>query len=152
MDDSVVTPLVTALQTDSSAEVRREAAIALGRVDAPTTQTLDALQEAVGDDNVQVRRAALIGLARKGNHDAAERLLTLMEESPEIAYDIARAIVAMGDTSLVPAIVEKLGSASSARARGGAARALGGLASGDRRGDDPLFVWEDDEHQRHVLC
>ena len=152
MDGSVIDPLVRALQTDSSAEVRREAAIALGKLEPRTTETLDALQAAVGDGNIEVRRAALLGLARKGDRDAAQRLLALMEESPELAYDVATALVAMGDMALVPAITQTLSTATSARARGGAARALGGLAAADRRTEDPLNVWEDDKHQGHVLC
>lgn len=73
-----------------------------------------------------------------------------MEEPPELAYDVAAALFAMGDTSLMPAIVETLNTATSARARSAAARALGGAGTDDRRTDDPLFVWEDDKQRLHV--
>lgn len=151
MSEAVVTTLVGALQHDPSVDVRREAALALGKIDPRASEVVEALHNAVNDDNGGVRCAALAGLARNGDRDAAQRLLALMDESPEMAYDVAVALAATGDMSLVPAISHTLTTARSARVRSAAARALGRLAAGDRRPDDELFVWEDEDQRPHVL-
>ena len=64
-------PLINLLK-DTNKQVRRDAAFALSKINAP--EALDALIEALRDEFVGVRYFAVIALSKLGNHKALPEL------------------------------------------------------------------------------
>ena len=147
---AVAQTLITTLSGDPSAEVRREAALALAKLPSQRGEALAALESALEDGSLEVRRAALIGLGMRGDRESIDRLLGLMRERPELALDVSAALVASSDHQAVPKLCDLVEEAESAKTRRGAVRAIGGILANTRDPDDLLFVWEDDDHKVHI--
>lgn len=92
-----VDPLRRALSSDSSTDVRAEAAAALGSFRSDPA-SLKLLTQALQDKNVRVRRAALRALARRDEADSTSALKSLLSKSPppEEALVAVAALAARG--------------------------------------------------------
>lgn len=111
-----VEQLTTSLLTDPSWRVRVQAAITLGKLKARERRAVQALKEALKDDNDGVRAVAAETLGRLGDAGAKEALKALLSDaSPTVAAEARKAI----DLIDHPAPEEPAAGASAAPGGGG---------------------------------
>ena len=120
-------------------------AIASGLLRDPSLESaLLAKFDRVGEDAAKGRLA--IGLALLGSRDVRPRLEEVLSSSvhrPELLSDAAIALGLLGDRTVVPALVARLGEARSLSARAAYAQALGHM--GDASAVEPLIAMLEDE-------
>ena len=138
LDDRVISAFIGALD-DAEADVRRSAAIGLGR--DGVERAVGPLSEALSDSDVGVREAAAGALGRIGSEDAVPGLVrALRDDEPRVAVLAAAALGRMRSEAAVPGlsaaldhdtaevraqIVHALGRIRSSAAVGGLVIALG---------------------------
>jgi HEAT repeat protein len=139
------------LRSDPVAEVRREAALALGSAGLAAAGNVEALVDAVEDPSFVVRAAAIRALGRHRQPRAVDVLVETLESRGELWQEASAALAATGDVEVVPRIVPLLRSPRT-QARRGALRALAALAAGDASASvDPLLGYTDEAGVRHAL-
>jgi hypothetical protein len=120
------------LRSDPVAEVRREAALALGSAGLAAAGNVRAL-------------------GRHRQPRAVDVLVETLESRGELWQEASAALAATGDVEVVPRIVPLLRSPRT-QARRGALRALAALAAGDASASvDPLLGYTDEAGVRHAL-
>jgi len=134
------------LDSNDSAEVRHEAALALASFSKDTKDVVDALVRALGDRQDIVRRAAALALGRTRSRQALEPLLDALERYPELWQETSEALVTLGEDDAAPRLREIIVSGETPRARRAAVRALAGLAGLPSFGyrSAPLSGYEDE--------
>ncbi|HVP01038.1 MAG TPA: HEAT repeat domain-containing protein [Solirubrobacteraceae bacterium] len=146
-DDELQKRLRSLLREDPVPEVRREAARAVGAFD--DAAAVDTLVAALDDDNVTVRRAAIIALGRAPHERARAALIDALTSHPELWQETSAALATAGTPELISQL-QPLLEHPSTHVRCGAIRALASLRT--REVDrEPLFFYEDDEGHRHPL-
>jgi HEAT repeat protein len=165
--------LAAALRSDPSPEVRAEAAFSLALRSAGGDDEGDvaaALWSAIDDGPEVARRAAVLALGYKLDDPTAHRLVRLLVDAPELWREVATALAGYASPAIEDQLEETLETASEARSRRGAARALGltrqppgparrGAARGGQRPDGdrealedhPFFGYEDASGVLHPL-
>ncbi|WP_434129860.1 HEAT repeat domain-containing protein [Methylocaldum sp. GT1BB] len=140
--DSAVPPLLNALK-DPEESVRGEAAAALGQLRRP--QAVDALIVALDDPATSVRMRAVWALGELKAHDAAVKLEAHLkkEEHIPLRNAIIQALGKIGDTSVIPALIEFV-KESPMETRILAAAALGELGGDEAAGALRFVVEEQD--------
>ena len=151
MDADARNRLLQLLRDDPVAEVRREAARALGVAVDGGDEVVGPLVEALDDENDGVRRAATLALGRIGDERAGAALLDALEHRPELWQETSAALATSGREGLIERLLPLLDSESS-QVRRGALRAVAGLTKRrHHEPDEPLFVYTDDEGHQHPL-
>lgn len=116
--EDVVPPLVEALRTDGDAEVRETAARTLGRICHKSGYTspelMEALREALQDENAQVRGEASNALSLLLPQEEADipRLIALLSDpSPEVRANAALALGRYGEKAVeaIPSLLDATG-------------------------------------------
>ncbi len=124
--------------------MRKRAALELGRF--PNKQAVEALNEALADQNVSVRIEAARSLRIIGDNQAVEPLLQVLhnDSDPVLEHESVTTLGKLGDPRAVEPLISIVKNQNSA-ARGNAANALAEL--GDKRAIEPLieFLNEFDE-------
>jgi len=125
---AVLPPLYSALKTDSSPEVRAEAANSLGQLrfseaKAPLTEALES------DPNPEVRAASADALHRVAGHASLDPLLNALgkDGSPEVRAACVKLAGKIGDQRATADIRKSLQADTSAKVRAQAAASLGEL-------------------------
>ena len=149
MPDDVHDKLRAVLRDDPVPEVRREAARGVSVTADPPVKAVEALVTALDDDNIGVRRAAILALGRLHDDQARETLVAALTSHPELWQETSAALATVGSEALIPRLLPLLDHGN-AHVRCGAIRALAALHAAPSPGD-PLFVYEDEEGHRHPL-
>ncbi len=125
----------SALLKDDNADVREQAADALGDLRMPSAAA--PLTQALRDSSADVRKQAARSLANLGNVDAVPSILPLLKDPvKDVREQAAVALGALADARAIDALTAALKD-SEASVREQAARALGQIARGQRRGVRP---------------
>jgi HEAT repeat protein len=150
MDADVVDRLCRLLRSDPVAEVRREAARALG---VAGNDAVDPLVAALDDANDGVRRAAALALGRIRDPRATDALVRALETRHELWQEASAALATSGDERLLERLTPLL-DAESTSVRRGAIRAIAAVSKRDDdvgEASEPLFVYTDEDGHRHPL-
>jgi hypothetical protein len=145
--------LSAVLREDPVADVRREAARALGAAAQEGHDVVAPLVAALSDRNDGVRRAATLSLGRSADPRAVEILVRTLAEQPVLWEEASAALATAGDGSTVDLLLP-LVEHESTQVRRGALRAVAALSQReDARParDEPLFAYTDDEGLSHPL-
>ncbi len=134
---------------DPVVEVRREAALALGRLG--DLDSAASLTRALSTDSEPVRRAAALALGRISTPETRRALLEALRADPSAWREAAAALSQHHDRAVVEGLSELLSNLeANEHARRGAALALGALLAGE-----PLSIetpsFEDEQGRLHVL-
>lgn len=125
-DERAVGPLITFLR-GQDLEMRRTAALALGRIDDP--RAVAALVEAARDYDAEVRRLAAEGLGRSASPAAAAALVrSLADQAGGVRGAARTALEQIGEPAVLPLITALRDDRLPAAARQSAAAALGRIA------------------------
>jgi bilin biosynthesis protein len=135
--------LIQALQYKKDWEVRRDAAMALGKI--KDERAVQPLEYALIDKAEHVRGSAVRALANMGRADAAVLKHFLSDESVLVRWEATRALGELGDPQAVEPLVEALED-ERVYVRRGAAWALGEI--GDARAVAPLSRIAQDKGNR----
>lgn len=141
------------LRDDPVAEVRREAARALGAAAQHDEDVVEPLIAALGDGNDGVRRAAALSLGRTSDPRAVDALLRTLAEQPVLWEEASAALATAGDLTTVERVLP-LVEHESTQVRRGALRAVAALGQHPATRfarDEALFAYTDDDGMRHPL-
>jgi HEAT repeat protein len=123
MGEEAVPVLTDVLSGDADPLMRQRAAIALGRIGAPTAA--DALMSALDDPNPPVAIAAIDGVSRLRHGAAMGRIRRLVEhEDPSVRRHAVTAIGAVGEQEDKTLLQEVIGRDASDAVRDAASRAM----------------------------
>jgi HEAT repeat protein len=135
--------LIDALRHKKDWQVRRDAAIALGRIG--DAKAIQALEHALVDEQNHVRAAAVRALATMDGIDFDILKYFLHDDSELVRWEAARALGRIGDERAVEPLLEALQDERT-YVRRGAAWALGEI--GDARAVKPLTTIAQNEKDR----
>ncbi len=151
MTDVIHERLCALLREDPIPEVRAEAAGALGVTGEPA-ESIEPLVAALDDPSVGVRRAATLALGRIPAPRAAEALIGVLAERPELWREASAALATAGERKLLDRLLPLLDSEST-HVRSGAVRAIAAVSRepGRLSAGDPIAEYTDEEGHRHPL-
>src|SRR5262249_32355704 len=109
-EQQTIEPIIHLLGTDENAEVRANAARALGRFG--DKRAVEALIKALHDPAREVCHQAILALEHFGDQQAVEPLIALLQDS-YFVYDTARLLGKLGDARAVGPLMEALKHADS---------------------------------------
>jgi HEAT repeat protein len=151
--ERALTVLRQALE-DPIVEVRREAALALGRLGDEGSAAM--LIRALASDSEPVRRAAALALGKLKGAEVNEALLAALEGDVSVWREAAIALSRHHEPNVIAGLTDLLANSDvNEHTRRGAALALGALLAGEpleaRTVVGPPPVFEDEQGQLHVM-